>query len=1590
MKKLIVILLVFVCTITTVFAAEVDIIKDANLRNALIDIGIDTNNDGKITAEEAASCTWGLALHSKGIESIEGLEYFDNVDTLHLDKNNISNIEPLFGMDSLAYVSLGANRINDTFMRDHSYHDKVEELRAKDVTLYVGNQQVDWDGTKITSNTPKYRVLFVIAKETDFTVPTVDGGTVSQKYTMSETDIAFLKECARLFERYTEKLSDYAIDVVVDVYVTKNKITEPSEPGIAYSGMYSYPLWGSDIEEIASMYSHYDSTIVNAYMNDKMHDSSGVTFWNAETNRGDIFIPYDSTINGYVVNNEPLEDILEEYKKDMVNGAEIDTFVHEFIHVLEGYGTASGLKMWEFHDALNHEFKEVDSVYEDTFDRMGMYLRGAEHPEHPGEKGIIPWIYENSPIKVEAGSTAKPTTPELSVELDVPTSKVTLSWTASDSVSYYRVYRSTKPTTEFELINKLPTTTYYEYRTEGTYYYKVEPVLSYPDKVIYGDESNVVSVTVRAMVPPQAPTIAIKQGERRTLEISWEKDVYASGYYLYRSTSKNGTYTKIATITDESSYIDRSLTSGTTYYYKLIAYNGYGWSEESNIVSEIAGVLDAPVLSIEKQGENTFKLTWNAVENATNYAVLRSRYKDGEYECLCSHTTLEYIEENVPKGTRYYYKVQASNANELYDPSEYSNIVTEAVPGDKVEGKPLVIILRDGPNAVKLMWNWIVGAEGYVVKRSTSENGTYVNIGTATQQQLVTFIDEGLKTGTTYYYKVHAYNEWGISEDSDVVYRLIQPLPAPNAYIEVYEENNFRVYWDTADGTAGYKVYRSTSKNGTYKLVATTPDTVQEYIEEAVPKGTTYYYKVVAYTDKETSAYSNIVSASVERDKIPGAPAVEITKGNNNSLVVSWEALDFTDGYYVYYATSKTGKYTKLATVEGTSYTHKKLTYGKTYYYKVVAYNAYEKTGYSNEVSMKVVPNEVTGLKLAPSGSTSVKLSWDKLSNTGYAIYYSTDGETWTYITRTTGTSYTHSGLKSNTGYYYRVRAYQTVSGTKHYGAYSEIETVVTGPAISKVSVETTANKSLNVRFTEAAGATEYEIYRMAANEKAYKLIVTLGEPGTYEDKDLTVGQMYYYKVRAKNEAGVIGTFSAYVSGIVGPVAVENVIKTSANSTAIKIKWDKIDCAGYTVYRSTDNVKWTKVKTITKGTTVTYLDSALKANTTYYYKVRAYVTVGKTTVYGPYSEVYTTKTAPAAPKISVATTTDKTLNVTIGAANGAVKYEIYRMAANEKTYTLVATLTEAGIFNDKDVKVGTKYYYKVRSINDEELAGSYSSAASKTVIPAKVENVVMTSASSSAIKIKWDETEASGYEVYRSTNNKKWTKVKTITKGTTISYLNKSLSANKTYYYKVRAYKTVGRTKIYGAYSTVYAARTATKTPVLSVTAKDYTSLNVTVAAVSGAAKYEIYRADANGVYELLTILTKAGTYVDTDLMTGTTYSYKVRTLNSNGTPSAYSKVASRKVVPTTPKISLRTTSKKVTVIVSEVAGVDGYEIYRATSKYGKYTKIGELTGLEDALELLNSTKKGKYYYYKVRCYTLVEGVKVYSSYSTTKSIKSK
>lgn len=58
------------------------------------------------------------------------------------------------------------------------------------------------------------------------------------------------------------------------------------------------------------------------------------------------------------------------------------------------------------------------------------------------------------------------------------------------------------------------------------------------------------------------------------ITLTWKKSPNADGYYIYRSTSKNGTYKKIANITKSkgTTYTDKKLKKNKKYYYKLVSY----------------------------------------------------------------------------------------------------------------------------------------------------------------------------------------------------------------------------------------------------------------------------------------------------------------------------------------------------------------------------------------------------------------------------------------------------------------------------------------------------------------------------------------------------------------------------------------------------------------------------------------------------------------------------------------------------------------------------------------------------------------------------------------------------------------------------------------------------------------------------------------------------------------------------------------------------------------------------------------------------------------------------------------------------------
>ena len=184
--------------------------------------------------------------------------------------------------------------------------------------------------------------------------------------------------------------------------------------------------------------------------------------------------------------------------------------------------------------------------------------------------------------------------------------------------------------------------------------------------------------------------------------------------------------------------------------------------------------------------------------------------------------------------------------------------------------------------------------------------------------------------------------------------------------------------------------------------------------------------------------------------------------------------------------------------------------------------------------------------------------------------------------------------------------------------------------------------------------------------------------------------------------------------------------------------------------------------------------------------------------------------------------------------------------------------------------------------------------------------------------------------------------------------------------------------------------------PTVKASSSSYNSNKLSWNKGTGSSGYEVLRATSKtGTYKLVKTITSGSTvsYTDTKLATGKTYYYKVRayrTVDKKRVYSSYSSIVSAKPVLKTPSVKLTSGSKKATIKWEKISGASGYEVYRATSKSGKYSKIKTITKNSTVSYVNSSLTKNKTYYYKVRAYRTVNGKKIYSSYSVAKSVKVK
>ncbi|MBQ1386063.1 MAG: hypothetical protein IIY75_04650, partial [Erysipelotrichales bacterium] len=142
--------------------------------------------------------------------------------------------------------------------------------------------------------------------------------------------------------------------------------------------------------------------------------------------------------------------------------------------------------------------------------------------------------------------------------------------------------------------------------------------------------------------------------------------------------------------------------------------------------------------------------------------------------------------------------------------------------------------------------------------------------------------------------------------------------------------------WEAVNGAATYQIYRSASKNGTYKRVASVTGLSKTDSSAAVDK--TYWYKVRAV---DAYGYTGPFSSKLSITVLPATPEITVTiVSSSGKPKISWKACEGAASYQIYYSSSKDGTYKRLTETKNTYYTWKNAPKGKTYYYKVRAVSA--------------------------------------------------------------------------------------------------------------------------------------------------------------------------------------------------------------------------------------------------------------------------------------------------------------------------------------------------------------------------------------------------------------------------------------------------------------------------------------------------------------------------------------------------------------------------------------------------------------------------------------------------------------------------
>ena len=521
-------------------------------------------------------------------------------------------------------------------------------------------------------------------------------------------------------------------------------------------------------------------------------------------------------------------------------------------------GTAGGYHAWNIVRMDNGKYYCLDATWDEGQTNYRYFLKGTtefgqDHTVITDENNTYFWNqYPVSATDFDPNAPLPPAAPTVTMTYS-DSGKPKLTWNAVSGATSYRVFRSESRGTGYSLLG---TTTATSYTNTGaavgkTYYYRVKAV----NNVGTSGYSNIVSGKAKTAAPA-APSVTIGNSSTGKPQLTWKAVSGAVKYEVYRSTRQNSGYSLLGTTTS-TSYVNTGASTGTTYYYRVKAVNRNGMaSGYSNIVSGKAKAAAPAAPSVTAGNSSTGKprLTWKAVSGAASYRIYRSESRGTGYSLLGTTSSTSYVNTGAAAGKTYYYRVKAVNRDGMA--SGYSNIVSGKAK-TAAPAAPSVTAGNSSTGKPRLTWKAVSGATSYRIYRSESRGTGYSLLGTTSS---TSYTNTGAKAGKTYYYRVKAVNRDGMASGYSNIVSGKATLPAPVLNIGLsVSSGKPMLAWDAVPGATSYRIYRSTSRDSGYSLLATTTST--SYVNTSAAKGTTYYYRVKACNAAGLSPYSNIVSA---------------------------------------------------------------------------------------------------------------------------------------------------------------------------------------------------------------------------------------------------------------------------------------------------------------------------------------------------------------------------------------------------------------------------------------------------------------------------------------------------------------------------------------------------------------------------------------------------------------------------------------------------------------------------------------------------------------------------------------------------------